>query len=295
MDRLRLSTVFLFSFLLVTACAGGGDTVEDAPTVPVPPSEKDVHDPCGRPVAMVGDLELDVRVRQGYARGFETTWKIPAWVGYRLDYRWFKPGAPSFDRLNRYLVDPDLTGEQRITHNHYTGTKFERGQMAPQPAMQGRTEDIVRESYYMSNVAPQYASLELRLWMNLEGQVRKWVRKYGRIYVVTGPVFAKSAGGRKLERAGVQGWMKPAKPGIEGRVAIPTHFYKIVYRKDDDELRTLAFVVPNQSARFADDWDFGRWQVTVDEVEKLTGFDFLSRLPNELEDELESTVQPVWE
>jgi endonuclease G len=150
--------------------------------------------------------------------------------------------------------------------------------------MQGRSKDVVRESVYMSNVAPVYPALDRRLWMNLEAQVRKWTKKYGRVYVISGPIFK-----------GEPTWMTPVKPGVEGKVAIPTHLYKIVYRKTGDDLFGLAFVVPNQEERFDSDRDFGPWQVTIRDVEDWTGLDFLSRLPHEVEHRLETTKEEIWE
>ena len=54
-------------------------------------------------------------------------------------------------------------------------------------------------------------------------------------------------------------------------------------------------MVPNQEERFENDRDLRRWQVTIRDVEDWTGFDFLSRLDNEIEHGLESTKEEMWD
>ena len=292
-----MSASILLVVLSLLACSSTPEAApapDDGPPLPV--AVTDEHNPVGRPVPVQDSFDLDVRTRLGYVRALEKSWKIPAWASHRLERSFYAPGARKFERLSRMLPDPDLQGEMRITHNHYTSTGLDRGAMAPGSALQGRTEELFRESYYMSNVAPQYPALSQHLWMHLESRVRKWAKTYGRIYVITGPIFAAPASdGSGLEPVAVSNWLTPAKPGLEEKIAIPTHFFKIVYRKTGGEMYALAFVMPNQEKEFADNWNFERWQVTVDVVESLTHFDVMSRLEDELEKSLESTREPIWD
>jgi endonuclease G len=60
-------------------------------------------------------------------------------------------------------------------------------------------------------------------------------------------------------------------------VAVPTAFYKIVVDYDsDDHVSVLAFILPNRSLT---GHDLDEYLVRVDDIEAMTGLDFLTALP----------------
>ena len=91
---------------------------------------------------------------------------------------------------------------------------------------------------------------------------------------MTGPVF-KPGNSRRLNDA----------------VAVPVAYFKVVY--DPAEKAVLAFLLPNdESVRsYA---DLTRFLVTVDEVERRTGLDVFSDLPEQLQTTLEADRGVIW-
>jgi endonuclease G len=243
------------------------------------------HNPFGAPKTKSTSLHLQVRERIGYVTAVEDDWKIPAWVSYRLMADYFKPGAPDFPRLARFITDASLPESLQITHDHYTGTGFDRGHMAPHASMQGRTQECVRESYFLSNIAPQTPALNRTIWKNLEDKERAWAREFGTVWVITGAVFSGMEATRRLT---------PTNHSLAGQVAIPESFFKILVRREGDRVHALAFVMPNRTDRFENDRDFAPWQVKIDDVEAMTALDFLENLPDDVEDALEATKEPIW-
>ena len=65
---------------------------------------------------------------------------------------------------------------------------------------------------------------------------------------------------------------------------IPEHFYKMAYFPEAGFMR--AYLLPHQSAKGQ---SYKKFAISVDEIEALTGMDFFSDLPDELEEALESS------
>ena len=79
----------------------------------------------------------------------------------------------------------------------------------------------------------------------------------------------------------------------DNHVAVPSHFYKIIVDANDpDDISVLAFMLPNESLTGR---QYTEFLTSVDEIEILTGLDFLRNLPDQVEIEVESTVAAeVW-
>lgn len=166
------------------------------------------------------------------------------------------------------MQDPDLPEGTSPRNGDFVGGIYDKGHMAPAEDADWDAE-ASRETFYLSNVAPMVGRrLNRTLWKRLEEEVRNWAQCSDDLYVVTGPVLPRDPD--TAQRIG------------PSRIAVPTHFYKVVYQPATR--RATAFLVPNaeQSGK-----DFARYATSVDEVEQATGLDFLSALPEGLEAEVE--------
>ena len=65
-------------------------------------------------------------------------------------------------------------------------------------------------------------------------------------------------------------------------VAVPNYFYKIILTKDKSNM--IGFLVPHKDSNKP----LYSFVVPVDEIEKMTGIDFFSALPDDLENKLEA-------
>ena len=70
--------------------------------------------------------------------------------------------------------------------------------------------------------------------------------------------------------------------GKKGNIAVPNQYYKVVYAPEQD--RAIAFLFKNEKA--SKSWT--NYAVSIDEVERLTGINFLSSLPDDSENVVES-------
>jgi len=198
--------------------------------------------------------------------GYDSSKRQPLWVAYNVKKDTLDC---SQKRSNNFKRDPKVPEEESATDNDYKHSGYDKGHMAAFRSVCRKGQpDAAEESFYYSNICPQKHKLNSGIWSTLEDKERCWAKKYGEVWIVTGPIFSEA----------------PKK--LNDRVAIPDGFYKIIVRNDGNEVRVLAFIMKN-----ADDQDgktiLENFLVSVDEVEEKTGLDFLPDLPDEIEERLE--------
>ena len=125
----------------------------------------------------------------------------------------------------------------------------------------------MRESNLLTNICPQHSSLNSGLWNVIERDCRKWAKRYENLYIVCGPVYLN----RKHETIG------------SNKVVVPEAFYKVILRLTPEPV-AIGFVVRNNEGKKKKD----QFVNSVDDVERITGFDFFSALPDDIENKVES-------
>ena len=200
----------------------------------------------------------------GMTISFNPTLHIPNWVAYELTAGEATGDEP---RTNRFATDPDVKG--CASPDDYRNTGFDRGHMAPAADMKWSPE-AMRESFYMTNIAPQEHRLNSGAWSKLEGKCRERARRDSAVIIITGPVNTDPV---------------EMHIGATG-VAVPSRFFKVILSPYTNPPMAIGFIMPNGYVE-------GGMQaaaVSVDEVEAVTGHDFFSALPDEIENEVEQQV-----
>ena len=201
--------------------------------------------------------------REGFSLGYSHKYRQALWVGYVLKKEHLT--GKRFRRPAAFRSDPAIT-ENPVQPGEYTGTKFDRGHLAPAGDM-SYSHPAILNSFFMSNISPQTPGCNRGIWKRLETQIRKWAVTEECLCVITGPLFPEE------DQAEEEG-------GIS--LPVPYAFYKVVLDMTPP-MKMIAFIVPNRAGRER----LQRFVVTVDDVEKLTGCDFFSELDDELEEKLE--------
>ena len=184
------------------------------------------------------------------------------WVHYRL-YPAFLSG--STPRTDSFKPDP-LVSTKSAQLSDYKGSGYDRGHLVPAGDMKYNSV-AMSESFYMSNMSPQNPSFNRGIWKRLESLVRGWGEKFD--------IFVSTAGVLSSDNLGTIG---------SNRVTIPSKYYKVIYAPEKNIMIGFLLSNANQSGSLSS------YVVSVDEIESLTGIDFLSELPDNIEEELESKV-----
>ena len=202
--------------------------------------------------------------RKGYLLAHNPEKKTPIWV---IEHLTVEKASGTIPRYNKFEPDPDLAEDQRAELSDYKGSGYDRGHMAPAADMRW-DQQAMEECFYLSNMVPQVGKgMNQGIWKDLEERVREWAIDRGELYVYTGPIYEK-------EVSEVVG---------KNKVAVPSHLYKIIY--DARKVEVIAFIMPNQSLKSS---DMPVYIVTVREIERKTGLDFLSKLDSQVQELVET-------
>lgn len=199
---------------------------------------------------------------EGFSLSFNKKMHVPNWVVWELTG---EEVAGTFPRKDNFRGDDNVAGSAEKWDYSYSG--YDRGHMAPAGDMKW-SKKAMDESFYMTNMCPQAKSLNTGAWKRLEEKCRQWAEIDGSIIIVCGPVLTD-----------------PIEEYIgDSRVAVPQRFFKVILSPYADEPRGIGFIMPNSKVP-------GGMQaaaVSIDEVEHVTGLDFFSSLPDEIENKVES-------
>lgn len=222
---------------------------------------------AGLPVRTKAPAPADIRVinRGNFIIGWSDSLRHPAWCAYHVTKeKKFNDGQrPSFAHDKAVPLSPKP--------DDYTKSGFDRGHMAPNHAIVSRYGDADRKlTFLMSNIAPQRPALNRGVWRDVEHRIADlWTAKYGEIWVIVGSI--PSASGQRFA----------------GGIDIPESYFQLIVAQEGMDVRALAVVIPQEVGWKA--WA-ARYIVTIDELEELTGFDFLSTLPSFIQDPLEAEL-----
>ena len=196
------------------------------------------------------------------------------WVSWQLNETWLG----ETERRDRFRHDPDLPEAWPvITSRDYRDRRYDRGHIAP-----SGDRTVSREAndatFVLSNIMPQVPGNNRGPWNDLENYSRSLVRQGKELYIMAGPIGQKGRIG-------------------QAQVVVPQSTWKVILVLEqpggDDwsvtpQTRVIAVNMPNLPS--IEDRSWQDFRVTVDELEQLTGYDFLSVLDNQTEAAIESRV-----
>ena len=203
--------------------------------------------------------------RYAYKAWYSEAMRIPIAVS------WYLTGNHVTGSYKRKGIafHPDSAVKDPVTTFDYMQTGYSRGHMCPSGDNKW-SQRAQEESFLMTNICPQNSKLNGGDWNDLEMLCRTWAKRYDRVYIVCGPVLRGDTHktiGRQRSR----------------RITVPEAFYKVVLRIGKHPA-AIGFIYENngssQSMREA--------VRTVDEIERLTGLDFFSALPDDVERRIEA-------
>lgn len=219
-----------------------------------------------------GDLEIpesttkrpeQIITHAGYTVSYNPEWHIPNWVSYELTR---DETEGKLDRSDDFEVDPKVKGVCP-SNEDYKRSGYDRGHMAPAADMKWNST-VMKECFYYSNMCPQKHSLNAGRWKTLEEKVRDWAQQDSAIVIVCGPIVDK--GYNTIGNA---------------RVAVPQRFFKVILAPFLKKPRAIGFIMKNEK----EELPLSSYAVSVDRVEKITGLDFFSALPDDVENSIESS------
>lgn len=228
-------------------------------------------------------------------------WAILHWVAYELK-RFDGELGPGPDRPSPWITDDALhelgiapaddsyhfSNAWRAENPNSKFLGYDRGHMCAKYHAFRLGADADWNTHTVLNACPQRADLNQGIWLDLENKCAQWADLHGRVWIITGPVIYglkpdRSLGQRELG---------------EVMVAIPDAFFKIVLREAvGSGPETLAFIYPQRGRDYKHpgDYDHTPFLTNVRAIEHFTGLDFLTSLPDDIEERVErKTATELW-
>lgn len=214
-------------------------------------------------------------------------WGIPEYVAYEIKH--YKGSCIPTGSRPKWMTDEDLF-DQKIAPSDasYAYSKewrasnpnwYERGHLCMKLIAERVSNDAAYNTHYLLNAVPQRSTFNRGIWLDLEELTAAWAQRYGEVWIITGPVFNNKT---------ATAWIGETEKG-DLPVAIPDFLYKIVVKLTDTKTDVLAFLYPQEGEGYVKGpFHHERYLTTVDEIERLTSLDFLTALPDDVEQEIES-------
>ena len=231
-----------------------------------------IHLALGEPRDL--DPSDDVVVDHGvFVVSYNPTKLVPNWVAWRL----VAEDLGAVERSNRFHADPMLPANMPGPRpRDYTRSGYDRGHMCPSG---DRTASSTAndETFVMTNMEPQLHALNVGPWKGLEEFERRLARDGKQVFVVAGGIFDS------------------ASAILAGREAVPRATFKVIVVLDrgagagavSDRTTTYAVIMPNSTAVSGTRWS--QYLVSIDEVERQSGYDFLSGVPEAIQRVIEAS------
>jgi endonuclease G, mitochondrial len=251
------------------------DYIASTPT-PTPPPSSSVHLTMGNPSGATANASFPTNYlmeKPQYALSYHRDNGTPNWVSWHLATSWLG----STPRQDDFRADTTLpAGWYRVGSTSYSGSGYDRGHMCPSA---DRTLTVADNSatFLMTNMIPQAPDNNQQTWASLESYSRTLANGGNELYIISGGY-------------GFAGTID------SGRVAVPTHTWKVIMVLPDGSndvsrvtgaTRVIAVFMPNQNGI---NTDWRTFRVTTDYIESVTGYDFFSNVSASIQSQIESVV-----
>ena len=219
------------------------------------------------------------KVVRNYSFLYDKTYKTALWVAYATSNSGdFKDN--NVGRNDAWAYDPaiDQSWQPNLgsAYSSSNGLRYDRGHQVASNDRQTTTEQN-KQTFYYTNMTPQYSSLNQGQWNTLESKVQgvaTVTTGSDILYVVTGPLF--------------EGTLATVTDKSGKECKVPSGYWKCLMKcsfSSDGEMSAAvgcAYLFDTNSSNTAPT------ATTIDAIESRTGFDFFANVPTSLQTTAES-------
>lgn len=217
-----------------------------------------------------------------YVESYNNSRGGPNWVSWHLDASNITTTAK---RVNNFAAFSDLPKSfYPVQNTSYTATGFDRGHNCPS-ADRSSSANANSATFLMVNMIPQVPKNNQQTWGKFENYLRVQVLAGNEVYIIMGS-YGKGGTGTK-------GYFTTIN---NGKITVPSNIWKVAViiptgnndvNRITNKTRVIAIDTPNNNT-INPDWT--QYIVTVDMIEKITGYNLLSAIPKNIQDMVESKI-----
>jgi len=190
----------------------------------------------------VFDISCDQKIEKtAFDICYSYNYKHPKVVVYTLNGD--KVNKNNFKRGSYFKEDNSIPKQYRTHNSDYYKSGLDKGHNAPNSAFD-YNKTIQKETFLLSNITPQYPSLNRHYWSKIEDVAKLFAVLYGKVEMVTGSCGEVGK--------------------INNNVSIPKYFFKVIYAKKSGY---IAFLVPNTKQKMSK-VELSKYVVTIREIKE---------------------------
>ena len=216
------------------------------------------------------------------------------WDNNKIANRWTcytmcsKNNASNVTRTDDFKVDPAVTISPASSYTN--SSTYSRGHLCPS-ADRLASKEQNKQTFFMTNMQPQYSNHNSGLWSTLEGYVRtKWqpTNNTDTLYVVKAATIENVT----LNNTTSSGIITTTTDGSGQTLVVPKYFYMafLYYTKSTNTYKAFALWTEHLSANNPNATTIISNRISIDELEQRTGIDFFCNLPDDIETTVEATA-----
>lgn len=194
--------------------------------------------------------------------------------------------------VDGYLFDEDMpnhnvnyvTDEYGENFDPFWSSGYDHGHICPN-ADRKYSRESNRQTFFLTNMQPQWNKFNAGLWAEMEKKVRAWSPTNGKdtLYIVKGGTIDSSE--NIIEYICNR---QKSKTSQKGYIPVPKYFFMALLRKNSMGYKGLAFWVEHLNEDHSTD-PLSNYVISIRELEQRTGIDFFCNLPDNIEEEVETT------
>ena len=251
-------------------------------TTPTRDNNMGMGNPSGATTS-TADSNNYLMVKSQYTLSYNNSKGMANWVSWHLSTAW-TGSAPRCDCFSSDAALP--SGYYAAGNTSYSGSGFDRGHLCPSADRTGSDSDNA-VTFKMTNMSPQAPILNQQTWAGLEDYCRSLIAAGNELYIMAGGYGSGGSGSSGGTTTSI----------ASGHINVPDHFYKIIVvlpvgindvSRVTTSTRVISVIMPNVQSVNSHPWDF--YRVSVDSIESITGYNFLSNVPDSIQAVIEAGV-----
>ena len=208
-------------------------------------------------------------------------------INYHSSYnvsRYYADNDGSLSAACQYPIDPDLPTPYRPSQDPYKYSGYDHGHICPS-ADRLRSVESNYQTFFITNMQPQYNKFNANLWAKMEEDVRTWANQADTLYICKGGTIDKSS--NILEYI-YQNSHQNTKVN-DKHIPVPKYFFMAVLSRKGSQWQAMGYWVEQVNADRSND-NRKNYAISIDELEGRTGIDFFCNLPDDIETKVEKTL-----
>ena len=179
-------------------------------------------------------------------------------------------------------MDPDLPAQYYFDYDPFRGSGYDHGHICPS-ADRLYSRDANIQTFYLTNMQPQRHIFNAGIWEVMEQKLRSWMSTGSKaedtLYVCKGGTIDAVPGVTD----------DPILTTLNNGLVVPKYFFMALLRRSKTGYKAMAFWVEHLNEDHSND-PLTDYVINIRELERRTGIDFFCNLPDDIEDDVETTT-----